>query len=139
MNKQMTLSSDLIQLNFLQTLKGLLVLLIASAAFRYLSLAQIHSILGAAKHYCIREITVSEAHDVRSSLHQASYLFPGRVACLEMSLAFILLSLSKRLAATWCLGVATNPFYSHAWIEVENQPFCEADYVEKLFIKLVSV
>lgn len=72
-------------------------------------------------------------------MHQASYLFPGRAACLEMSLAFIVFSLLTRHSATWCIGILTDCFSSHAWVEIENKPFREKEQVEKLFVKLVSV
>jgi hypothetical protein len=139
MNNQMTINPDLINPSSLQILNGLLSLMIAYAVLRCLSLAQICKFLQFAKRCCAREITVGEANNVWRSVHQASYLFPGRAACLEMSLAFMVFSLSKRHSATWCIGTLTDCFCSHAWVEIENKPFREEEQVEKLFVKLVSV
>lgn len=57
-----------------------------------------------------------------SAVSRAARYFPGRVACLEQSLAVVLLSAMTRKRLDWCLGSAPDPYRFHAWVEAAGQP-----------------
>ena len=63
-------------------------------------------------------------------LLQASYrvnrYFPGRIACLERSLAIFIAGFLLGCAPTWCLGSAFDTVRHHAWLEAEGLPVGEA-------------
>jgi hypothetical protein len=53
--------------------------------------------------------------------------FPGRVLCLEQSLALYWLLRLQGVAAKLRFGVHPAPFTAHAWIEYEGVPVNEDD------------
>lgn len=139
MDDEMTLRPISCQLSWIESLQGVFTVIIAYIALRCLSLSMICKILSVAKHRCSREIGIDEADIAWGAVRQSSFLFLGRVACLELSLAFVLFALTKGLSATWCMGVANEPFRSHSWVELGGKPFREADCVEQDFRRLLAV
>ena len=51
--------------------------------------------------------------------------FPGRVACLELSLTAVLAAILLGRRIEWCFGYATDPQRFHAWIAVDGTPVTE--------------
>jgi transglutaminase superfamily protein/coenzyme PQQ synthesis protein D (PqqD) len=66
--------------------------------------------------------TWERASTIVAAVHLAARWYPGRAACLELSLAAVLLAalLCRRL--DWCLGAAADPYRFHAWVETGGQP-----------------
>jgi Transglutaminase-like superfamily/Coenzyme PQQ synthesis protein D (PqqD) len=60
-----------------------------------------------------------------AAVHRAARWYPGRAACLELSLAAVLLAALFRLRLDWCLGAAADPYRFHAWVETGGQPVPE--------------
>jgi hypothetical protein len=139
MEIEMSLSSASIKLSWSDRLRGLFAVIVSYAALRCFSLAKICNILSSAKQNCSREISLNEANIVWESVRQSSFFFSGRLACIELSLAFVLFALTKKLSTTWCVGVATQPFRAHAWIELDGKPFREAEYLEQHFRRTFTV
>jgi len=67
-------------------------------------------------------LTWERASTIVAAVHVAARWYPGRAACLELSLASVLLAalLCRRL--DWCLGAAADPYRFHAWVETGGQP-----------------
>lgn len=126
-----------INLSWTDRLTGFVVVIIAYIASRCLSMEMICKILRVAKHRCPREINVHEANIVWAAVRYPNLLFLGRLACLELSLAFVIFALTKGLSATWCVGVANQPFRSHAWVEIAGEPFREGN-LKQDFRKLIA-
>lgn len=139
MNTEMTLQRIGFKLTLIERLKGILTVVIAYIALRCLSLLTICKIVSIVKRRCWREIEFEEADIAWAAVRQSSFFFLGRVACLELSLAFVLFALTKGLSATCCVGVANEPFRSHSWIELNGKPFRESEYVEQDFSKLFTI
>lgn len=139
MDTEMTLQTISYELSLIERLKGIFAVIIAYIALRCLSLSMICRIVSVVKRRCSREIGVDEANIAWAALRQSSFFFLGRVACLELSLAFVLFALTKGLSATWCVGVANEPFRAHSWVELAGKPFRESDYVEQDFSKLFAI
>mgnify|MGYP004485058737 CR=1 FL=1 len=136
MSRQLALDSFQLKLNWADRIKGIIAVAIAYLAIRLFKLNQITRIIRTAKHYCSREIDVEDANIAMEAVRQADFYFPGRLACMELSLAFVIFALTKRLSVMWCIGVKTDPFESHAWVEVGNKPFRENEIVERGFKKV---
>ncbi|WP_241481557.1 lasso peptide biosynthesis B2 protein [Nocardiopsis gilva] len=69
-----------------------------------------------------------------STADEVSTLCAGE-ACLQRSLATVLLCRMGGSQPTWCVGVRTEPFQAHAWVEAEGAPVGEpmpADYYRPL-------
>jgi len=128
-----------ISLTLRERLMGLLAVALAYFATRWLNLEKISELLGIFKGQVFRKITVNEADIAWASVRKSSFYFPGRTACLELSLAFVLFALMKRRSSTWCVGVATDPIRAHAWVEVDQKPFREQDDLENHFRKMLVV
>lgn len=60
-------------------------------------------------------------------------------SCLQRSLAVAVVLMLQRKPVTWCLGVKVSPFQSHAWIELDGQPFREPLCLPATFEVLLCV
>jgi Transglutaminase-like superfamily len=139
MDQEMSLKPITVKLSLIERLMGISTVAVAYIAVRCLSFETIAKILGRFKLRCQGEIGVESADIAWAAVRQSSFFFLGRAACLELSLAFFLFALIKGQAATLCVGVATEPFRSHSWIELSGKPFREPDYIEREFIKMFAV
>src|ERR1700744_2546873 len=71
--------------------------------------------------WCRQAATPSHAGAIVTAVSRAARYYPGRAACLEQSLAAVLLAAASRRRLDWCLGSATDPYRFHAWVEVAGQ------------------
>lgn len=71
--------------------------------------------------------------EILSALHAVdagAALLPFRVACLERSLAALLLLAARRRGVTWRMGVRTPPITTHAWLaDAAGEPIGESSPV----------
>ncbi|MFF4080797.1 lasso peptide biosynthesis B2 protein [Streptomyces sp. NPDC001777] len=70
-----------------------------------------------ASSICRRPATPTQAVRAIEAVRRAGWRFPGRTACLEESIAVVFLLAARRLAVTWCHGVAADPVRLHAWVQ----------------------
>jgi hypothetical protein len=90
-----------------------------------------------------RPATTAETLRVLHAVDAGAALLPVRVACLERSLAAVVLLAARRRGITWCMGVRTPPLASHAWVTGhDGEPIGEssttADYRTLLTISPVT-
>jgi hypothetical protein len=78
-----------------------------------------------AKRRARRPATRTEAARTLAARDWAARFFPGRAACLELSLAAHLACCLRGRAVDWCVGCRFDPCASHAWIEAEAGPVGE--------------
>lgn len=52
-----------------------------------------------------------------TAVRRANWYSPGRTACLEESVAAVLLLAARRLGVRWCHGIASDPVRLHAWVQ----------------------
>lgn len=126
-----------IKLSWTNRLRGMLALVTAYIAIRCLSVSRISKIIVMAKRHCHENIHIEEANIAWEAVCQAISFFPGRIACMELSLALTFFALSKGLLITWCMGVRIKPFGSHAWVEIDDKPFCEPEHTEQIYRKMI--
>lgn len=69
-----------------------------------------------------RNASTVEALSVLSAVYRVSRFYPGRVACLEVSLTAVLAAALLGRRIDWCFGTAVDPQTFHAWIEVDGEP-----------------
>ncbi|MFB8353271.1 lasso peptide biosynthesis B2 protein [Streptomyces niveus] len=74
------------------------------------------------KSRCPRPATAVEAAQALALVRRVARLHPGRVACLELSLAATVRLALAGLDVEWCLGSADDPYRFHAWIEESGHP-----------------
>ncbi|GET44187.1 lasso peptide biosynthesis B2 protein [Microseira wollei] len=141
MKSQVFVSSryEEIKISLLDRIAGQLLVLLAYLLIGFLPLSTISKIISVFKSRCGREIYEEEAKVAWKAVRQLGIASLGRVACLELSLAFMLFALTRRLSATWCVGVSINPFAAHAWVEINGIPFKEQDEIEHLYKKILVV
>ncbi|MFI9307814.1 lasso peptide biosynthesis B2 protein [Streptomyces triculaminicus] len=70
--------------------------------------------------------TTAQAGAARDAVVYASTRCAGR-ACLQRSLAVVLLCRMGGAWPTWCTGIRTSPFRAHAWVEAEGRPVGETE------------
>ena len=69
-----------------------------------------------------RPATSVEGAAIVAALDWAARRYPGRAACLEQSLAAVLLAAARGWRLDWCLGAVADPYRFHAWVEAEARP-----------------
>jgi Transglutaminase-like superfamily/Coenzyme PQQ synthesis protein D (PqqD) len=85
------------------------------------------------RSWCRRAATPRQAAIAVTAVSRAARCYPGRAACLEQSLAAVLLSAVRRRRLDWCLGSSSDPYRFHAWVEAGGQPVgSQFDYVRVL-------
>jgi hypothetical protein len=57
-----------------------------------------------------------------TAVARAAAFYPGRAQCLERSLVLWHTLLHRGIDAMLCLGVHTDPFKAHAWVEYDGRP-----------------
>lgn len=68
------------------------------------------------------EAGTADALAALSAARRASRWYPGRVACLELSLTAVLTAAFLGTRVDWCFGFTVDPYSFHAWIEVAGEP-----------------
>lgn len=71
-----------------------------------------------------RPATHQQALAAREATVSVSVLCAAE-CCLPRSIATALLCRAHGVWPTWCVGVRTSPFASHAWVEVDGTPVGE--------------
>ncbi|WP_232837138.1 lasso peptide biosynthesis B2 protein [Lentzea terrae] len=69
-----------------------------------------------------RTATRSDGRKSVSAVHQVGRSVPLRVACLETSLASVLLCALYGQALEWCFGHSLDPIAFHSWVEADGEP-----------------
>jgi hypothetical protein len=72
--------------------------------------------------------TQAQAREAVLAVRRAGWYRRARTSCLETSAAAAILIASRRLAITWCHGVAPDPIRLHAWLQTaDGQPVAEPE------------
>lgn len=118
---------------------GLTMFPVAVALLRCLPLRATFALAWTLKRLALRPATASEAQRVVAARNWATRWFPGRAACLEVSLAAFLISLTRGRWVDWCIGCRFRPAESHAWIEAAGQPVGEPTTPDRPFRVTVRI
>ncbi|WP_201846264.1 lasso peptide biosynthesis B2 protein [Myceligenerans indicum] len=89
------------------------------------SMRRIIRLLAVATRPASRPATTAHATRAVEAVRWVAHKVPARIACLEESVAAILVLTVRRRRATWSHGVAPDPVQFHAWIEVDDAPVAE--------------
>ncbi|TXL83968.1 lasso peptide biosynthesis B2 protein [Streptomyces sp. IB2014 016-6] len=102
-----------------RTLAAAAALTVAFAATRHGRTGIRHAItlLSASTARTVRPATPEQATRAVNAVRRAGWYSPGRTACLEESVAGVLLLGSRRLSVRWCHGIAPDPIRLHAWVQ----------------------
>lgn len=105
---------------------ALLVVLAVAHSGRVSSrMARLIRLLGWTTHATIGPATAENARQAVYAVRRVGLFVPGRVACLEESVAVVLMLAVSRQRVVWCHGVAGDPVRLHAWVETGGQPIAE--------------
>lgn len=72
--------------------------------------------------YCRGTADVAQVAAVVAAARRAAAWYPGRAACLELSLTVVIAMTLLRRTVDWVIGVADDPYRFHAWIETGGVP-----------------
>lgn len=101
---------------------ALIALVVADALVRCSFRLSFALVRTSRRSWCRRTATSRQAAIAVTAVGRAARCYPGRAACLEQSLAAVLLSAVRRRRLDWCLGSASDPYRFHAWVETGGQP-----------------
>lgn len=101
---------------------AMLALVVASVFLRCSFRASFGLVRMSRRSWCRRVASPQQAGAAVAAVGRAARWYPGRAACLEQSLAAVLLAASRRRRLDWCMGSAPDPYRFHAWVEVAGQP-----------------
>jgi hypothetical protein len=79
------------------------------------------------RSWCRSTLPAWRASGTVEAVRRAARWYPGRAACLERSLAAVLLAIAMRRRLDWCLGAVPDPYRFHAWVAVVGDPVTAAD------------
>ncbi|QEV16215.1 lasso peptide biosynthesis B2 protein [Streptomyces alboniger] len=121
-------------------LLGLLALLGALLLIRLPLRTVSRTVSWTARIWCRREATPAQASASLATVRRAARWYPGRAACLELSLATLgVLALTGR-RVVWCVGTADDPYRFHAWVEAQGVAIASPDeYGDTEFRRVLSV
>lgn len=74
------------------------------------------------KHWTATPANKDEVLAVIGACHAAARYYPGRFACLQVSLTCVLALALRRRAAGWVFGASTDPLSFHSWVEIDGEP-----------------
>ncbi|WP_062353560.1 lasso peptide biosynthesis B2 protein [Herbidospora yilanensis] len=74
-----------------------------------------------------RALDPATARRMVADVGRAAGWFPGRAACLQISLATVLWAGCRGRRADWCFGVLPDPYTFHAWIEAGGERVTTGD------------
>lgn len=104
---------------------GLLVTLaIAKAGARGRKMLRLLRLVRWASKLARRATPATRAEEMVNAVRHFGFL-PGRVACLESSVATVVALALRRRTATWHHGVRCDPIVLHAWISINGVPVAE--------------
>lgn len=92
-----------------------------------------------AKRVSRRPATRVEAREAVEAVRWAGRFFPSRAACLETSLAALLVCVAHGRSVDWCIGCRFDPCEAHAWIEADRCPVGEPDTPDRPFYVTLRV
>ncbi|MGH3797622.1 MAG: lasso peptide biosynthesis B2 protein [Pseudonocardiaceae bacterium] len=101
------------------------VLVVRHAGCRRRSFARMLTLLRVSMRRHRRLATRQAVDQVLRSVRQIAYALPFRIACLEETIAAMLILTTTGRSAVWCQGVATDPIRLHAWLTVDGVPVAE--------------
>ena len=101
---------------------ALLALVVASLFLRFSFRASLRLVRMTRGTWCRREASPRRAAEAVAAARRAAHWYPGRAACLEQSLAAVLVAAMRRRQLDWCLGSIPDPYRFHAWVEVAGRP-----------------
>lgn len=101
------------------TLAAAAALTVTFAATRYghAGMQRAVTLLSASFARTVRPATPDQATSAVDAIRCAGWYSPGRTACLEESVAAVLLLGARRLSVRWCHGIASDPIRLHAWVQ----------------------
>ncbi|MEV4443528.1 lasso peptide biosynthesis B2 protein [Streptomyces sp. NPDC049577] len=85
-----------------------------------------------------RACSAKEAHRARNAVLFVSVMCTGPW-CLQRSIATALLCRICGTWPEWCVGVRTEPFIAHAWVQVDGVPIDEDTEQLKYFHRMVAI
>jgi hypothetical protein len=80
--------------------------------------------------WCRGTATTAQAAVANAAVRRVARWYPGRAACLELSLAAVLMLMCWRCRADWVIGAAADPLRFHAWVEVGCVPVVDDSDLE---------
>ena len=111
----------------LRSLLALLFLTLAVVLLRFSFRRSLALVRGSRRSWCHDVLRPDGASRTVDAVQWAARWYPGRAACLEQSLAAVLLALATRHRLDWCLGSAPDPYRFHAWVAVDGKPVTRVD------------
>ena len=90
-------------------------------AIRFLPFGTSLAIVRRTRRRWCRAAPPADSAALVTAVSWAARRYPGRAACLEQSLAAVLLAVARRRRLDWCLGAATDPYRFHAWVEAAGR------------------
>jgi hypothetical protein len=93
---------------------------VKAAGERHTAMLRVVRAVNRAASTCRRPATLRQAEAAVQAVRAVGWHSPARAACLEESIAVVLLLSARRLAVTWCHGVAADPIRLHAWVQTDD-------------------
>ena len=121
-----------------QSASAFVLLVLAIGALRLLPLRVALAVTTYLNGRARKAATPDDALAVVRVVRRAAAWWPGRAACLEISLTATWLSALRGRAVGWCHGVQVHPYMFHAWVEADGVPVGEPA-ATSLFLRTMAI
>lgn len=140
MSTSMTLrSDDARRISVPHRTAGLASVVLAVVLVR-LPFRVVMSVLSGLKRICTQPASPNDAVLAVAAADVGGRWLPCRVACLERSVAAVIVSvLVARRNVEFCIGVRLHPYSSHAWIAVGGEPIGEPNDRDRPYLTLLQL
>lgn len=97
-------------------------------------------ISGTRARWCRQTATTTQVAAAVIEVQRAARWYPGRAACLELSLATVVAMTLLRRRVDWVIGVADDPYRFHAWVETDGVPVIDGSNTEfNVFRRVLTI
>jgi hypothetical protein len=98
-----------------------------------------HAFVRLLRHCHRGQASADATRTIVNAVDRVAAYYPGRVACMEKSLAAVLLSALRGRRVDLCLGAVPDPYRFHAWVEASGMPVSATGEQALPYLRVLTV
>jgi hypothetical protein len=105
----------------IEIIKAFLILIQIHRLIKKRNLKGVLFEIGKHSHESLIKPSQHELKQLIAAVDAATLIYPKKTFCLIWAATFAILALKKKWDVRFSIGIQTNPFYAHAWVESNGQ------------------
>jgi len=136
-------ANNVVNHTFCRTIEAYLSLIKAHHALKRFHLKGVLALMDRVnKKYAKKKNNHPEAHELEKlaqTLDRACIYFPAKTLCLAWACALTLLMIKRGWKCSFKIGIQTQPFYAHAWVESQGMIINDASSLQQRLAPILEV